>query len=175
MITYNPPEPQPMELYEPIRTKFDHRKPSAHEVDRLLPSVPFSKRPRAYKFTIALIFLGVGLSLGFVVLALRLGAVALIITIIIGLFILIGFLGIVSIILLLIPKKIGWHFAMVTAILALLGLGLGTIIGLFTIITLLWPSTRYYFRTGEFPRKTHIKQHPYPQYPMMHLPFQERK
>jgi hypothetical protein len=176
MENYHPP-PVPSDQFRNIPKHYDYDKPPAEVVDRLLPMVQFSKRPLAYKIVIGFLFLGVGLCLGFVVFFVRIGASSVAISLILGLFILIGFLGIISIILLFIPKRIGWHLALTTAILALLGLGIGTLIGIFTIVGLMWPTTRYYFRTGEFPKKRHIDQdnYPYPQYPMMHEPFQQRK
>ena len=122
-----------------------------HEVDSLLPTVPFKQRPLALKFAIALLFIGVILCLGFVFLTFRSMEYSPILWIFNPLFITISILGIISIIFLFIPKKVGWYFGMITAFLALPGLIIGTFFGIFTIFALMWPSNRYYFHTGQYP------------------------
>lgn len=143
-----------------------------HEVDNLLPTVPFKQRPLALKFAIALLFIGVMLCLGFVFLTFRSMGYSPLLWIFNPLFITISILGIISIIFLFIPKKLGWYFGMVTAVLALPGLGIGTLIGICTIFALMWPSNRYYFHTGQYPPLQGMVQDynsPIP-YPMDHVP-----
>ena len=125
--------------------------PPMEIVDNLLPQVPFNQRPNAYKVAIILICIGVGLCLIFSILLSINLYITLFTLIFIPLFIIIGILGICSVILLSIPKKIGWHVAVITGVLGLSGLGLGTLIAIFTLVALLWPSVRYYFHTGYYP------------------------
>jgi len=141
--------PYYMPPYYPIppRTKG----PPMYEVDRSLPNVPFKLRPRAYKIAIVLIIIGVILCLGAALFLFSFTLYFFISYLFFVLFIIIGMLGIISIILLLIPKKIGWYIAFITGIIALSGLGIGTIIGSLVINALLWPSIRYYFHTGHYP------------------------
>ena len=144
-----PKAPYYMPPYYPI--PMVTRKPTTYEVDRSLPSVRFMQRPRALKIAIVLLIIGVTLcSMVMVFLAPR-WTFYLIVTIIAFYFISIIILGTISIILLMIPKKAGWYFAFITGVLALGGFGLGTLIGIFTLFALIWPSVRYYFHTGQYP------------------------
>ncbi len=151
--------------------------PPMHEVDQRLPTVPFKQRPLALKLTIGLLIVGIGLCLGFITLRYHYLQYGGIITIIMGLFAIISIFGIISIIFLIVPKKVGWYFAMITASLALTGLGIGTLIAIFTIFALMWPSNRYYFHTGEYPPYSGLSQSSYstPPYPVDHLPRKIRR
>jgi MFS family permease len=144
-----PPAPYYLPPYYPTPT-LSHG-PPMHVLDQQLNKVPFKFRPRAYKIALCLLIIGVVICLGWVGLMLTSTYYFGIISIIFILFLAIGSLGIVSIILLLIPKKIGWYFAFITSCLALAGLGIGTIIGMYLMVCLMWPSVRYYFHSGQYP------------------------
>jgi len=139
---YYPPPPYIMQSYLPPALP-------ANIVDEMMPRVPFYYRPMALKLAIVLIILGVIFCMGFVGLILPGFFYSIIILILVILFFSIGLLGIISIILLMIPKRIGWYLALITACIGIIGLGPGTIISIFTIIALFWPSTQYFFRTGQ--------------------------
>jgi hypothetical protein len=145
------------------------------EVDSRLPSVAFRHRPLALKFTITLLIIGVAMCLGFIIFFYPSDGAGFLMFLFVYLFLIISVLGTLSIIFLLIPKKVGWYFAMVTAFLALPGLGIGTLIGIFTIFALMWPSNRYYFHTGLYPPQTAMAQSPIPPYPVDHVPHELRR
>ena len=157
-----PPYPMP---YYPM-PQMMQRVPS-YMADQMLPMVPFTMRPKALLSAMIFLALGGGLSLIF-------GIILLfdsywLISLLLGLlFTAIGIMAIISIILLVIPKRIGWYIAMVTSCLGLLGLGPGTLVAIGAIISLLWPSTRFYFNTGMYPPP--MMPMPFMQYPMMPPP-----
>ncbi|WP_455391737.1 hypothetical protein [[Eubacterium] cellulosolvens] len=160
-----PPPGYPPPSYSPV---YGPKLP-AYVADKLMPTIPFYYRPLALKAAIALIIAGVVLCLGFVLLILPSVAYSSFSIMFVSLFLIIGILGVISIVLLMIPKRVGWYFGMVTAIMGLLGLGPGTLISIFVIIALLWPSTLYYFRTGQ-PLPAPLFQYPYPEYPPPYPP-----
>jgi hypothetical protein len=144
-------------------------------VDAQLPLVRFKSRPRSLKIAIGMLILGVVFCIfGALLIMPGTGYNFLIQTAFIY-FISLAVLGIISIIFLIIPKKIGWYLAFITGIAALPGFGIGTLIAIFLIIALLWPSIRYYFHTGQYPPNlpsTMTGPAPYgvQPYPMGHIP-----
>lgn len=139
--------------------------PPMDVVDQRLPQVSVSRRPLALKFAIVLLIIGITLCIVFLILRLNYWRYSPIFSIFLSLFSIITILGIISIIFLLIPKKVGWYFAFITAVIALSGLGIGTLIAIFTIFALMWPSTRYYFHTGQYPPQSPTTSYPpYAQY-----------
>ena len=152
------PGPYYMPPYYPLPPLAD--KPPMAEVDRLLPTVPFMKRPRAYKAAIWFLTSGIIIVLIFLFFTLRFFYFTPLFQITLSLFIIIALLGFLSIFFLIIPKKIGWYFALITSILGLAGLPFGTPLAMLAIVSLMWPSTRYYFHTGQYPAQTHTLTHP---------------
>ncbi len=142
--------PYYMPPYYPIPTNITG--PSMNEVDRLLPTVQLRNRPLALKIAIVFLIIGVVICLGFLMFVFNSSDWnwSPIATIIFILMLLISILGIISMVLLRIPKKIGWYFAMITTIIAL-PLFPGTFIAIFTLFALMRPSVRYYFHTGQYP------------------------
>jgi hypothetical protein len=179
------PGPYYMPPYYPLPQLTD--KPPMDEVDRLLPTVRFMQRPRAYKFAIGFLITGITFIIIYLYLDFSSLISSLFPTIIIPLFLIIVILGFLSIIFLIIPKKIGWYFAFITSVMGLAGLPFGTPVAMLAIVALLWPSTRYYFHTGQYPSSMHYGQGPngpnppYPPYlynspyPMHHIPSSLRK
>jgi hypothetical protein len=55
-------------------------------------------------------------------------------------------------------------------------LGIGTLIAIFTIFALMWPSTRYYFHTGQYPPQGPATSYPpyaqYSSYTLLQYKFQ---
>jgi hypothetical protein len=132
------------------------------KIDELLPTVPFTYRPAAYKAAIGLIIAGIVLCLLMSIFMIYYGIYSIFSYIILTLFLTIIILGIISIILLLIPKRIGWYIALLTAIFGLIGFGIGTLIAIFAIVALFWPSTRFYFKTGQVWQTMPMMPYPYP-------------
>ncbi len=167
-----PPTPYPMPSSPPPYQTPPYSLPRSlpgYVVDKLMPQVPFYYRPLALKIAIGLIIAGTVLCLGFVML-LSIGPFYSTLQLLIfSFFLIIGVLGIISIILLMIPKRIGWYIAIVTAILGLFGLGPGTLISIFALIALNWPSTLYFFRTGQ-PMLQQMFPYSYP-YPYSYPPY----
>jgi len=143
------------------------QKVPGHVADDLMRRVPFSKRPKALQTTVVMLILGGGMSLIF-------GLILIIdnpFSFIIGIaFVAIGVLAVISVILLSIPKRIGWHLAVVTSFLGLLGIGPGTLIAICAIIGLLWKSTKFYFDTGMWPPPMGAMPGPMSPYPPQYLP-----
>jgi hypothetical protein len=110
-----------------------------------------------------LLIAGVVLCLIFCIFIIPFGFYSVITFVMATLFITIAILGIISIILLLIPRRLGWYMAVITAIFGLVGFGIGSLIAIFAIISLFWPSTRFYFKTGQV--LPPMPMMPYPYYP----------
>jgi hypothetical protein len=153
-----------MPPYYPIPTRV--RGPPIKKVDRLMASVPFSQRPLALTIAIGLLIVGVVICLGFLMFVFNRSSwfYSTMTTIVTISFLFISILGIISMVLLLIPKKLGWYFAVITGIVAL-PLFPGTFIGIFTIVALMWPSVRFYFHTGQYPPLMHMTTPTLEQYP----------
>jgi hypothetical protein len=145
----NPKAPYYMPPFYPIPPIA--KGPPMSVVDNQLPLVPFKNRPRAMKIAIALLVTGVIFCIFGSLLTLPGAGYNFLVQTAFIYFMSLTVLGIISITLLLIPRKIGWHLAFITGIAALPGFGIGTLIAIFLIITLLWPSIRYYFHTGQYP------------------------
>ena len=151
-----PPTPYPMPYptpnyppnYYPAQSYLPPRLPT-EQVDKLMPTVPLFYRPMALKAAIWLIIAGSVLCWIFVVISLIISIYSIFGLIVFGIFLTVGIFGIISVILLMIPKRIGWYLGLVTASLGILGIGPGTIIAIFAIVALVWPSTQYFFRTGQ--------------------------
>ena len=142
------------------------QKVPGYVADQMMPQVPFTQRPKALFAAMVFLALGGGLSLIF---GIFLVIDAWFIIFFFGiLFIAIGVMAIISIILLVIPKRIGWYVAMVTSCLGLIGFGIGTLVAIGAIVSLLWPSTRFYFNTGMHPSL--MMPMPYMPHPMMGPP-----
>jgi len=131
-------------------------------VNKVLPTVPFSYRPLPYKIAIGLLIAGVVLCLLFSFVVFSTTMFYFFTFIFVTLFMTIAILGIISIVLLLIPRRIGWYMGLITAFFGLIGLGLGTLIAIFTVVALLWPSTRLYFKTGQVWQTIPMMPYPYP-------------
>ena len=159
------PPPQ-TSYYPPINPYYQNPYYSPYElpsdvVNKILPTVPFAYRPLPYKIAIGLIIAGVILCLIFTTISFSIGFFLFSI-LIVTIFITIAILGIISIILLLIPKRIGWYLGLLTAFFGLIGFGIGTLMAIFTIVALFWPSTRFYFKTGKVWQTMPMMPYPYP-------------
>lgn len=162
---HGPPPPPPgypqMHPFYPYPMQPMYELPS-EVVNKILPTVPFSYRPLPYKIAIGLLIAGITLCLLFVLVTLPIGFYSLFSLIFNTIFITVAVLGIISVILLIIPIRFGWYLGLITAFLGLSGLGIGTLISIFTIISLLWPTTRFYFKTGQVPPPMMMMPYPYP-------------
>jgi hypothetical protein len=145
-------------------------------VDQQLPGVPFKLRPMAMKIAIGILIIGVVFCIFGSLITLTGARYNFLIQTVFIYFVSLTILGIISITLLIIPKKLGWYLAFITGIAALPGFGIGTLIAIFLIISLFWPSIRYYFHTGQYPPNlpsSMIGPAPYGMqpYPTDHIPI----
>jgi hypothetical protein len=141
-------------------------------VDKLMPTVPFYYRPLALKVAIVLIIVGLVFCWGFAFLMLPGFYISIFLAIIGTYFLTVGILGIISIVLLMFPKRAGWYLALITACMGLAGLGPGTIISIFVIVALFMPTTLYFFKTGQpMPPPMPMAPYPYPYQPYPYPPY----
>ncbi len=182
---YPPPLPFHIPYFIPphLAIPYNIMGPPMEVVDSLLPRLRFSERPDAYKLIIiSMLFLFI-IGLGFNTYSLANWTTDYYLRLIfITLVLLIIMFCVASILLLLIPKKVGWYFAFITTLLVMpifslliligqfiipliptiiwLVIGLG--VDVFIIITLMWPSVRFYFHTGRYQSTSHIPSAPPP-------------
>jgi hypothetical protein len=153
--------PPPYPYYPPMY--FQPYELPSETVNELLPKVPFTYRPSSYKTAIGLIIAGVVLCVIASIFWINIGIYSVFPLVIITLFMTIVILGIISVILLLIPKRLGWYLGVLTAVFGLVGFGIGTLIAIFALVALFSYPTRFYFKTGQV--MPTMPMMPYPYYP----------
>jgi hypothetical protein len=156
-------------------------------VDKKMSKVPFNNRPWAYKFTFIFVLILTILTTTWNIYALAFWNTWYYVKLfMLTLVLMINMYGFVSILLLWIPKKVGWYFSLTTCIMifpifAFLTLASSFeyslrpvtylilaifIIAILVIITLNISSNRFYFHTGEVPSKSpEPMPMPMPMYP----------
>jgi hypothetical protein len=177
--------PPPMPIYKPYFIPYYlavpqivHGKPM-EMVDKLLPTVPFRFRPIALMSTLGLLVALIVLCSSFIVVMITQIHTNDVSFLLFNVqFLMIAMFGFSTLILLAIPKKVGWYFALATGIIALpfyslaiiiTGFGIqliaaliisiaSMIIAILIIISIFIPSTRFYFHTGQFPPERLIHQ-----------------
>ena len=156
-------------------------------VDKKMPKLPFKNRPWAYKSTFILVLIMTILTITWNVYALIFWDIPYYARLfMLTLVLMINMYGFVSILLLWIPKKVGWYFSLITCIMifpifSFLTLASSFEYSMWKVIYLIWaiiicailiiitlniPSNRFYFHTGEAPSKPPIPMPlPMPGYP----------
>lgn len=179
---YPPPMPYPAPM--PIRIPYfipQHLAsphivigPSMDIVDKKMSNISFDRRPGEYKFMFILVLVLTVLTTSWNVFALTFWTINYYAKLfMLTLVLMINMYGFVSIMLLWIPKKIGWYFSLTTCIMILPIFGFLTLFSFFDysinpviyiilaifvctillLITLHLPSNRFYFHTGEISSK----------------------